>query len=392
MAISVIRLPQRPPIDVMHPVLGAPTLGTGVAAGALPKAVPATPIKLSMTAPTGDVIFDNRVTTKDAANKIVDILESEPKGTRNKILKELRRKLGEDRAKKQSEIREFEALIGRVEMERDALEAFQAAALELMRWQKAGLRLERPTGSVMHHLLDAMAEKRVRLLFAEAAGTPGDFKTGHLVGQGTHAFVVEHDWAGVFRSAKEFSGEDFKLPYDSMCFEFRISGKNICAMTTDNGDRKLMAPFVESTHGWVIPKYVYAQVGDSAWVPTTSKASSSSDEFDPLRALICEQIRAICIALDAEVSTTEVIRAPYRLNRSREKRGRAPIADYHVIKLAHRHRALPRPDDAEEELGTRKRLHFRRGHWRHYTNHRTWINWMLVGDPDLGFIDKHYRL
>jgi hypothetical protein len=48
--------------------------------------------------------------------------------------------------------------------------------------------------------------------------------------------------------------------------------------------------------------------------------------------------------------------------------------------------------DGEREPGRKKRLHFRRGHWRHYETHKTWIKWMLVGDPDLGFIEKQYRL
>jgi hypothetical protein len=38
------------------------------------------------------------------------------------------------------------------------------------------------------------------------------------------------------------------------------------------------------------------------------------------------------------------------------------------------------------------RLHFRRGHYRHYPNHKLWIRWCLVGNPDLGFIDADYRL
>lgn len=37
-------------------------------------------------------------------------------------------------------------------------------------------------------------------------------------------------------------------------------------------------------------------------------------------------------------------------------------------------------------------LHFRRGHWRHYGEYKTWIKWMLVGDPELGFVDKMYKL
>jgi hypothetical protein len=39
----------------------------------------------------------------------------------------------------------------------------------------------------------------------------------------------------------------------------------------------------------------------------------------------------------------------------------------------------------------RKRLHLRRGHWRHFATYRTWIKWMMVGNPDLGFVDKEYR-
>ena len=38
------------------------------------------------------------------------------------------------------------------------------------------------------------------------------------------------------------------------------------------------------------------------------------------------------------------------------------------------------------------RLHFRRGHWRHYEDHKTWIRWQMVGNPDLGFVEKQYRL
>lgn len=79
------------------------------------------------------------------------------------------------------------------------------------------------------------------------------------------------------------------------------------------------------------------------------------------------------------------------INHQRERRGRLPLADYHVVMLAHRRRLEPLPRDPGAEV-TRKRLHFRRGHWRHYANHKTWIKWMLVGDPDLGFVDKEYRL
>ena len=47
---------------------------------------------------------------------------------------------------------------------------------------------------------------------------------------------------------------------------------------------------------------------------------------------------------------------------------------------------------ARPEPETGKRLHFVRGHWRRYEEHKTWIRWRLRGDPDLGFIDKSYRI
>jgi hypothetical protein len=40
----------------------------------------------------------------------------------------------------------------------------------------------------------------------------------------------------------------------------------------------------------------------------------------------------------------------------------------------------------------KKRLHFCRGHWRHYEKSKTWIRWCLKGDPDLGFVDAEYKL
>ena len=103
-----------------------------------------------------------------------------------------------------------------------------------------------------------------------------------------------------------------------------------------------------------------------------------------------KQIRAIAIALDAEVIETECVRAPEKLNKAREKRGEPPLRDYHIVSLAQRHRAAPLPD--HERRHRSPRLHFRRGHWRHYEEHRTWVRWTLVGNPDLGFIEKEYRL
>jgi hypothetical protein len=106
---------------------------------------------------------------------------------------------------------------------------------------------------------------------------------------------------------------------------------------------------------------------------------------------LARNIRSICIALDAEVAVTEVIRAPHRLNHQREKQGKKPVLDHHVVNLARRSRVEPLPSAGDREARWHPRLHFRRGHWRHFEDHKTWVRWCLVGDPDLGFIDKEYR-
>jgi hypothetical protein len=63
------------------------------------------------------------------------------------------------------------------------------------------------------------------------------------------------------------------------------------------------------------------------------------------------------------------------------------------VSLARRAARLEaREDDGLQVPGPKRRLHFRRGHFRHFDGWKTWVNWCLVGDPDLGFVDKHYKL
>lgn len=66
-----------------------------------------------------------------------------------------------------------------------------------------------------------------------------------------------------------------------------------------------------------------------------------------------------------------------------------PLYEYRVVRLNRKPRTQSLPATA---LHAPKRLHFRRGHWRHYEGFKTWVRWCLVGNPDLGFIDKEYRI
>lgn len=112
--------------------------------------------------------------------------------------------------------------------------------------------------------------------------------------------------------------------------------------------------------------------------------------LDDFEKYLWDQVRAICISLDAEIAVTTVERAPLALNEKRQKAGKPPLSDFHVVDLSKRHRVANSADGAGE--GSKKRLHFRRGHWRHFETSKTWVKWCLVGNPDLGFISKSYTL
>lgn len=202
-------------------------------------------------------------------------------------------------------------------------------------------------------------------------------------------FVVQHDWAAAFENAKDFADGEFQMPYDHVVFEFRISGRRVgCSIAKHGEDDLSCALFIETSAGWALGAGYYIKGGN--WNYYTDK----EDMCAPILNLCRAQIRAVFIALEAEVVVTEVVRAPHRLNRKRERAGKLPVFDHHVVCLANRRRYLPRdaqPGDIEDEQRHR-RLHFVRGHWRNYLNHRVWIKWHLRGDPDLGFVEKHYKL
>jgi len=184
-----------------------------------------------------------------------------------------------------------------------------------------------------------------------------------------HVFLIEHDWAAAFKNS-DIAGET-KAPHEICCFEMIVNDHRVCSLSCSDDSRFGSVLFVQTPHGWA------------------GLAGSALNKC-PIAMFVAGQVRAICISLDAEVAQTEVVRAPYKLNAARAERGKLPLFDYRVVSLAKRSRASAFPSIAEP--GHHKRLHWRRGHWRHFTAYKTWIKWMLVGDPDLGFVDKHYRL
>lgn len=254
-------------------------------------------------------------------------------------------------------------------------------------WFASDLVLQPLSASSRHLLAEAAERDRIHNVdfgkLGEFAKYEADFKA--LIAD-TQCLVVQHDWARAFSKAGDYEGADFKLPYDATAFEFKVNGRKVFA-TAEVGPQGLcMSVFLEITDDWLmLPLFEW---DGSAW-----KSIDQDQAFAaalPLMGMVGAQIKAISVALEAGVGTTEVVRAPIKLNAARARRGKLPLRDYHLVDLSDRKRIAPLAGTPADR--NRPRLHFRRGHWRHFTEHKTWVRWTLAGNVDLGFIDKEYRL
>jgi hypothetical protein len=288
-----------------------------------------------------------------AKQKIMQALDGHPPDVQRRALLLLQAQYDEEMRKAHDARREMEAR--------------KAAEDNLVAWfdGHAPIKLERNDCSRLHKLKEAAANGDV--IAGQADKTmPADMVA--LITQLQHTFVIQHDWAGAFEGAEGLEGE-FHLPYDECAFEFRITGRTVIIYC---GPGLRLTP----TGHWA---FVETQ---DYWCAMT--APNRISEF------AVQHVKAVCIALDAEVASSTVVRAPHKLNEKRARDGRPPLPDYRVVDLSRRHR-IANPLTGHGE-GSKKRLHFRRGHWRHYETSKTWVKWCLVGDPDLGFIQKSYTL
>jgi hypothetical protein len=207
-----------------------------------------------------------------------------------------------------------------------------------------------------------------------------------------HCFVVQHDLAMAFANVDGFTDGDFNLPYDDMIFEFCVSGLRVMlTISRRDGETEKFecAPYVDCGEVWASSRGSFScREGKRV----EEKLCWDGDViFSKLIEFLWPQVRAVCIALDAEVVTEDVVRAPHALNKAREKAGKTKLVDYSVIRLLHTRKSKALEPSSDDEKAKR-RLHFVRGHWRHYVNHKAWIKWFLRGDIDLGIIEQKYIL
>lgn len=253
------------------------------------------------------------------------------------------------------------------------------AAEDVENWLKETIVLGSATTSIFHRVTD----ENVIMMTRENWPLPAEVKEAQTGPAGV--FLVQHNWAELLAGSDVDEG-GYRLPYDRNVFEFEVSGRRLIALVCcADGIPYRLIPIIRAKGGWLIPGS-YGVAGELL----TPEGEDARDDDPALALVLMAHIRAIAITLDAEVVRSEVVRASAAEVNQRARKGLGGPLDYHVLSLVRRVRSAPAL--AGHASGHRKRLHFRRGHWRHYTQHKTWIRWCLVGDPSLGFADKDYRL
>lgn len=275
----------------------------------------------------------------------------------------------------------------------EAVDISRSANLELMQFVNGGLRLQAAGTSALHHLIQAhpdgqffsqfMDGKRCRV--SPAGAMPKSWSDGQVL-------LLEHDWSLALAATKE-EAVDFRPPFSSQIFETKISDKRICAhVHIELSGQITCVCFIWLSSAWVMLPLYDLNVGiipDSP--PSFHDIQWSQKYLHPIYDRVISQIRGACIALDASIATTHLVSASPEIKKARVASKKKPPFDFHILTLRGRTDGTRQAE--ADPTGTKVRLHFRRGHYRHFSDlSKTWINWTLVGDPDLGFIDKHYRL
>lgn len=282
----------------------------------------------------------------------------------------------------------------------DRLTKMVVAADDLAAWSESFLTFQKPRAPLFAELRQAIYDGSILDMNDYQARTPADDYERELFAD-ANVFVIEHDWWSAVKRADDFEGGSFRLPFDICIFEFVISGKSVIALAVNYGELEdnpskneiLMQVATKSLVGWTLSGAIYSHAG-GAWTNYGRTHFSGGTQSGPVPAkghnlirLVGDQIKAACVALEAEIAIANITRLPASGKTSEPTQ--FPPVEYRAISLRRR----PRPPELPGGDGRKgRRLHFRRGHWRHMPTFKTWVRWTMVGDPDLGFIEKEYRL
>ncbi len=267
--------------------------------------------------------------------------------------------------------------------------------IRLRQWARGTLKLERPTGSSFHHLMNY--DKHC------TEGSASVFTAGEC-----QIVLVENDWGA---AVPQVDGE-WRVPFAFICWEFRLSGVRVLAFTeADREPARMWCCYGAEGH-WVSDDYSY-EIGRASLPSGTPFKDMDVDpvEFRRVVKVCYDTIRASCIMLDAQVARQAHVAASSKLKEKRAREGKAPPRDHYVVRLLHEERrSYHRARSAGGATGVDRapqRGHWRKGTWVHYDDQdsgqvqytndggfvvsKTWRRWHFAGDPK-NIIHKTYSV
>lgn len=268
----------------------------------------------------------------------------------------------------------------------------------LREWARGPLTLENPRSSSLHHL----TEYDLR----HTAGTfASELQRGDL-----QSILVEHEWARVVPPDGVW-----RMPFRDICWEFRLSGVRVLAVTymnEDTGESTLLAVYGHDGH-WVCDDLIY-EIDAGGSLRLSKKQHRTEDIHSFYRAVhvVFENIRASCIMMDAGMCRRETVAASPKLVQKRKEEGRPPPRDYSVVRLDRQRPAyrVARGAGASATGSQRapQRGHWRRGNWFHYDDpdsgqevyandggffvSKTWRSYYFAGNPNDLMPNREYRI
>ncbi len=242
------------------------------------------------------------------------------------------------------------------------------------------LKFERIETSRVPKFAAALREDKVGVLATKEFLAPKQAAGMHKMAMECEKIIVNNSYKKMIENKEELQDAEWHCPYNLSCFEFHIEANKkfmyFIIFMLDVDETKEYRVAVNVRKGkrdlWALVQY------------------DVLEEDFPLVPVLKDEIRAICILMDADVIVQKQHRIAARYNDQRRHTEDLPEYEFKTISLR-RSVQYEGDDMGNEEKRRSPRLHLRRGHWRRVGSYKTWVRWSVVGNAALGVIDKQYR-
>ncbi|MBA89209.1 MAG: hypothetical protein CMJ43_00815 [Phyllobacteriaceae bacterium] len=197
-------------------------------------------------------------------------------------------------------------------------------------------------------------------------------------------FLCQDDWDAKCQRIDGYGTGPFKAPFDYTIFELVIGTIRVfCLMDAADSVEPSCAVLAVHPDGFLMPYTTFFLV-EGEWRRSAARPYGANQLIE----IISRQIKAMSVLLEAGAVEANEQVISTRLNQKRLKSGKPALPNYYILTL----RTRLREAGASKPYQGVVRQHFRRGHWMRRKGVRVWRKWALVGNPDLGFVSKDYRI